>query len=351
MKLALRLSLAFGLVMVAVLELPIARDLAVKQGIAGEVRGEVMEAGAESIKHATQDNSFLSASSPPSFSLLPLAFSSPFSPAISPLSSPVISPLPSPAISPSPLSSPPSPPLPSLSLPLETEIILLAHQIKLQDGKLSFKLPNLTESKAWVLEIEYELISQETALGFDQPGFTVSIDEYLTYQQSAVEIGPKTISFNPLTFTNHPTTLTLWSGNTGDELQNTQTTINSIKLTVNNNKNFIEIKPISDLFVTVDKAGYLTLEWTSPQTNDQNLNKALGYEIRFFTDPLTEKNWTQAQLIKRVLPAEFSPQPAREKEFILVQFPAINQGYLTVRAYNSDGSLSPATEVPQCLIQ
>ncbi|MFH1958800.1 MAG: hypothetical protein ABIJ22_00500 [Patescibacteria group bacterium] len=330
----MRLILVLGLLLVGVLEIPLFYDLEINQINNGEVKGEEVK-----LQNPVVQNGFPSPPSP---------------------SFPFPSPLP---LSPLPLSPPPSL-IPASPQPLQAifskttlkttlkttpeitpettpEIFLLNKKTKLKDEELKLNFPNLDSNQSWLLYIEYNLISVEDLLGFDDPGFTVYIDDQLAYQQSAFETGTKIISFNPKFFSNQPQTLTIWSGNSGDELKNTYAVINSIKLISQSTRSIIETEPINDLVITVDSAEYLTLEWIAPQTDGQNLNRVLAYDIRYSSNLITQENWSQAQLAEIFLPQDFSPQSPGIEEIILIKAPLIDFGYITIRSIDSSGQISP----------
>lgn len=254
-------------------------------------------------------------------------------------------------------SPPPPSPLPSIVIIPSTQpkirrkepvkmakIVLLEKKTKLSDQELKINLPDFSHRQSWMLSIGYDLVSKEDAPGFDDPAFKVFIDDHLVYQQTAEDPGSKAISFNPLFFENDPQTLTIWSGNRGDNLKNTHSLIKRIELISQDKPELIEIEPINDLKVTIDNQQHLTLEWTSPRTNDQNLDRALAYEIRFFEKRIAHDNWSYAQKVKKILPAEFSPHKSLKKEIMLTQIPRISSGYIAIRSIDSTGQFSPLGE-------
>ena len=307
----MRLVLVLVLILVGILEIPLTNDFKTTPLVSGEVKGK--EIGGRKFF------------SPAAISSAP--------------PSPSPSPFPSPSLLPSPTPTPSSFPHPSPRI--IQEIILLAAEKRLQDQKLELVFPELNHTQEWFLEIEFELVSKEDTLGFDDPGLTIHLDGHLAYRQSAFESGIKKVSFKPRFFSDQPQTLTVWSGNSGDGLKETYTIIKNIKLITQNKRHFTETEPISDLVVTVDSEDFLTLEWTSPQSNDSNLNKTLAYQIRYSSASITTLNWSQAQLGEIFLPSNFSPQSPTTKELALIKAPLIDVGYLAIRSLDSTGSFSP----------
>jgi hypothetical protein len=292
--------------MIGVLELPQNYDFLFKQATEGEVKGKEIESKNPSPRK--------------------------FSPTPSPSPHPSLTPAPTLLVSEKPSLSPtPSP-------QIEKIVTLLDKKVTLKNEKLELKLPSLNMDQ--LLYVEFDLISVENLLGFDEPGFTLKVDDQLAYQQLASETGTKIISFTPFIFSNQPLKLTFWSGNTGDNLNDTYAIIKNIRLIINNG-DFIETEPINDLVMTVDNDNHSTIEWTSPDTNDQKLTKALAYEIRYSPQPLTVDNWAQSPEVEIVLPKSISPHFPKTKEVVLVKTPSINAGYLAIRSFNSMGSLSP----------
>jgi hypothetical protein len=305
----MRLILILSLVIVGVLELPLTFDLKNKQIIGGEVKEEEVEFRNHLFKKITPTPSLVRRPSSTPISTTQLA------------SKPKVSHTANPQTA--------------------QEISLLAVKTNLKDKKLEINLPALDFSKNWFLVIEYDLISVEDVLGFDNPGLTIHIDERLAYQQSALESGSRIVSFNPAVFSHQPQILTIWSGNSGDEIKDTHLIIKMIKLVLQGDYDFIETEPINDLIVTVDNEPLFTLEWSSPKTNDSNLRKALAYDIRYSSEPISKENWPQSQSVEVFLPQDFSPQFSKNKEVILIKSPSIDSGYLSIRSLDSTGLLSP----------
>jgi len=306
----MRIILILSLVMVGVLELPLSFDLKTKQVMEGKVRGK--EVGFKN--------------------RLPKKITPPAPSAAHRLS-------PTPTSTPQLVSSPKA----SLAVNSQTlqEISLLTVETKLKDKKMEINFSDLDFSKNWFLRIEYDLISVENALGFDNPSLTIHIDKHLAYQQSALENGIGIVSFNPTVFSDQPQTLSIWSGNSGDELKDTHSIIKNIELVLQGDYDFIESEPINDLIVTTNSEGFFTLEWSSPKTNDSNLGKALAYDIRYSSEPMNQENWLQSQSAEVLLPQYFSPQLPKNKEVILIKSPPIDSGYLAIRSLDSTGLLSP----------
>lgn len=305
----MRLILILSLVIVGVLELPLTFDLKNKQIIGGEVMGERVKLEKKLPKKITFTPSPLHRPSPTPISTSQLA------------SGPKVSHTTNPQTA--------------------QEISLIAVETKLKDKKLEINFPALDFSKNWFLIIEYDLISLEDVLGFDNPGLTIHIDEHLAYQQSALESGVRIVSFNPAVFSHQPQILTIWSGNSGDEIKDTHLIIKNIKLVLQDDSNFIETEPINDLIVTIDNGALFTLEWSSSKTNDFNLGKALAYDIRYSSEPISKENWLQSQSAEVLLPQDFSPHFSKNKEVILIKSPSIDSGYLSIRSLDSTGLLSP----------
>ncbi|MBT4004603.1 MAG: hypothetical protein HN846_00225 [Candidatus Pacebacteria bacterium] len=246
-----------------------------------------------------------------------------------------------PSLAPTPTNTPKPTPTPKITLPIIKEIVLLDQEKKLKDEKIEIFIPKLDQSKLWYLELEFDLRSEEDALGFDSPGFTIHLDDQLVYQRSIFETGPQIVVFNLTYFSNNPHLLSLWSGNAGDKLKDTFAIIEKIKLVPYTNHSFIETAAIDDLAITIDNNRYFTLEWSSPKNNDISLGKPLAYEIRYSSESMTLKNWSQAQKTERFLPLYFSPQSPGSKEIILIKTPTISYGYLAIRSIDSAGELSP----------
>jgi len=305
--------LILSLVLMGLVEIPLFNDLKTKEiMVGGEVKGE--EITIQRLSEPTVQNNASSFISP------------------------------SPCLSSTPTSIIQSTDTPKTFPLITEEMILLDQEKKLKDEKLEFFFPELDQSKTWYLRVVFELNSVEDVLGFDSPGFTIHVDDRLAYQRSVFETGVETISFNLAAFSNTPQTLSIWSGNTGDEFKDTFAIIKKIKLISKNTHHFIETEVINDLLVTVDSDEYFTLEWSSPKTNDVNLEKPLAYEIRYLSEQITSENWSQAQLAEVFLPQNFSPQAAGSKEIVLVKKPAIARGYLVIRSIDSAGILSPLGE-------
>ncbi|MBT4681322.1 MAG: hypothetical protein HOB74_04660, partial [Candidatus Pacebacteria bacterium] len=186
-----------------------------------------------------------------------------------------------PSLAPTPTNTPKPTPTPKITLPIIKEIVLLDQEKKLKDEKIEIFIPKLDQSKLWYLELEFDLRSEEDALGFDSPGFTIHLDDQLVYQRSIFETGPQIVVFNLTYFSNNPHLLSLWSGNAGDKLKDTFAIIEKIKLVPYTNHSFIETAAIDDLAITIDNNRYFTLEWSSPKNNDISLGKPLAYEIRY----------------------------------------------------------------------
>jgi hypothetical protein len=306
----MKLILILGLVLVGLFEMQLSSDLKTKKEImVGEVKGE--EVTIHKFSEPAAKNSA------PSF----------------------------PPPSPHPQPSPASTPKPEVIPQTAKEIILLDKQQELKNETLKIALPELDTSNIWYLELELGLSSTEDVLGFDSPGFTIHVDDYLVYQRSFFEDGPDLISFNVAAFSNIPQSLSIWSGNTGDELKDTYSTIKKIRLIPKDNHDFIETEVINDLSITVDTQDYLTLEWSSPQTNDNNLEKPLAYEIRYSSELITLENWFQAKKVEMLLPSDFSPPVSGSKEIALIKAPPLNSGYLAIRSIDSAGILSPLGEI------
>ena len=313
----MKLVLILSLVLVGVLEIPLTHDSKIKPISKGEVKGEEVNFQKFSKSIVKENVSVLPLPSPRSFLTLTSI-----------------------SISPSPLPSPPPTPF----IQNVKEIILLDEVKELKDEELRIDFSSLDLNQNWFLSIEFNLISVEDVLGFDCPSLTIHIDDYLVYQHSFFEDEIKKISFNPKVFSSQPQILSIWSGNNGDEFKDTYAIIKSIKLIFQNDYSFIEIESINDLVVTIDSKDFFTLEWSSPKTNDFNLNKVLAYDIRYSSELITPENWSKAQPVEIFLPQDFSPQSPKTKEIILIKTPLINSGYLAIRSINSINLLSPLGE-------
>ena len=264
---------------------------------------------------------------------------------------------------PSPLTLVPSPRPPSSSTPqpnLEKTVSTMSQpqclfiyngSREIVNQEIVFNLPKINNSQLWLLKIEFELISEESAFGFDDPGLKIWLDEKLVYQLSWQEAGHHQLAFNPFVFSSSPSRLKIWSGDSGDELKHTSIIIKQITFFTLPKTATIETVSINDLEVTVDLAGYLTLEWTSPQTDDQFLGRVIAYEIRYSHQALTTNHWSQAQKLEIVLPQDFSPKKPGDKEFALIQAPQIKSGQIAIRSLNAVGGLSPLGESTSFLLE
>ena len=314
----MRPTLVWGLILVGVLRVPLFHDFEIQPAIESGVKGEEVE-----FKSPLPQRTAPTPPSTPRPSTTPTNIPQ-FNNVVRPTNAPEISPQPTPQ--------------------LIEEIFLLITETELKDERLEIDFPVLDLNQDWFLVIEYDLISVEDTLGFDHPGFTIHIDDRLAYQQSVFENETKVIEFNPKVFSDHPQTLSIWSGNRGDELKDTYTIIKNIKLIPQDNHRFIETEPINDLVVTFDSEDFLTLEWSSPEITDLNLGRVLAYDIRYLSEPITSENWLQAQPVEVFSPHEFSPQFPKTKEIALVKDPLVKSGYLAIRSLDSTGELSPLGE-------
>jgi hypothetical protein len=233
-------------------------------------------------------------------------------------------------------------------------IYLLTKPLKIFNQSIQFAFSKKMPPN-WLVEIDYQLFSKEDALGFDKPGLTIALNDKLVYQQSAPMNQSKKIIFNPYFFSLSPNILTIYSGNTVDEQKDTFTIINQIILRPKIIDVNQQLEPILDLSATKETVAnlgqFVTLEWTTPKVNSKFLDRPLSYQIKSFSQPLTDKNWQQAKLITPVLPVIFSPFLAGEKQMILVEKNSNNQTYIAVRAVSYLGELSTLKQGSQVLVE
>lgn len=304
---AVKLVLFFALIMIGVLEIPQFPEIKIEKiNIQGEVKGEESRAPA-----------------------------------------PTPSPPPSLHPSPSPPANIPSPtPTPDLRVKekiadSEPTSIILVKDKELIDQEIKIDLPLLDPDQTYALAVNFDLITVEDDLGFDNPALVIKLDDRPIYQQSAKNNYNQELLFNPRLFSSQPDSLTIWSGNTGDDLKDTLVHIKTISLIPSSSTSMIETTPINDLSMVVDNENYLTLEWSSPQTNDKNFKKALAYEIRYAKEEITTENWSQSQVVTPYLPKISAPHSSKSLETILIEAPPLDSGYMAIRSLDSSGSISP----------
>jgi hypothetical protein len=233
----------------------------------------------------------------------------------------------------------------SKTIPQQTlaKQIILNQTEEIKDDNKSWQLPKLNKALHYLLMIEYELQTTETLPKFDDPAFLVFMDDHLVYQQAASDPPTRTIKFNPRVYSSQPQVLKIWAGNSGDDQAQTLVKIKQIFLQpLINFPDSFSILPesIRDLTATSDENDYLTLEFTSPQSNSESINRALGYEVKFNSEPISLNNWDQSLQMEVVFPMHFSPHFPGNKEIILIRKPPSKAGYINMRSFSALGHLS-----------
>lgn len=214
------------------------------------------------------------------------------------------------------------------------------------------------------LEIEVELYTAESLEGFDNPMFKVWVDEQPVYGLTSSEIIQEIqsnksgesfatrIYFNLTYFSDHPTAIKFWSGDSLDSKFPSWARLTGLNLFSFPLKKAdqlkIETQPISNLKIDSTQFGgafLTTLEFISPQTDDPNLDRVLAYEFRLSEQPLNKDSWLDGVLLTTVKPTEFTPAKSDQFEFVLLGIPfniisPLEKHFLNIRSVDSWGKPS-----------
>jgi hypothetical protein len=196
------------------------------------------------------------------------------------------------------------------------------------------------------LSFTYKMDTQETASAFDDPAFVIEVGDTPVYMMASQQFDWITRTFI-LDQVVSPTTISIWSGNSGDDVQPTTAFIKDLFLykksvdTIDS-----DIAEITDVFVSHDTAEFVSVDWSAPQSFVSQLERVLRYDFRISEVPIdkniSDEQWLALSKISPILPVEraFLSQLPKNIEQRLFKVVSSHQ-HMAIRGVDWQGKFGP----------
>lgn len=222
---------------------------------------------------------------------------------------------------------------------------LLTDELLVDNQTHVFAIPagwQLAPDQKTFVTITFKVSTVETANGFDDPAFIVSIDDQPVYQLAASESEGEWMT-KTFVIADHSRSISTWSGDTGDDQQHTTVTIKEIKLSKAIPTADATVNKIKQFTITKDSDQLSTLEWLSPAVSDSTLGKALRYELKYSqTANFTDDAWQSLPEVVTVLPelSFYTVRAVSQPEERLIKNNP-DYGYVLIRSADWQGNYGP----------